>query len=154
MAEDGEILIDAPTCLMEGYYKHPEATENALSGGLLHTGDLGRFDESGLLHVIGRKKETLVLPDGTKVFLPEYEAACQAVLGTQELAVTLDASGAVTLVLGDAADDHPDEKEILGRLKPTLTERPRSQQISRIVFRKEPLPRTATGKLRRWEIVV
>ena len=47
-------------------YKLPEETSEVLHDGLLSTGDLGRFDENGKLHIIGRKKEILVLPDGTK----------------------------------------------------------------------------------------
>ena len=75
IAEDGEILIQAPTCMMQGYYKRPDATRAVLRDGVFHTGDLGRFDEEGLLHITGRKKDMLVLPDGTKIFLPEYEGA-------------------------------------------------------------------------------
>ncbi len=152
LADDGEILIDAPTCLMQGYYKQPDAASAVLDGGLLHTGDLGRFDENGLLHIIGRKKEMLVLSDGTKIFLPEYEAACASHLQMPDLAVCLDEAERVVLVLGSVPDDHPEEKDILRKLEPVLAERPRTQQIRRVVFRTEPLPRTATGKLRRWEI--
>ena len=47
LAEDGEILIEAPTCVMQGYYKRPADTAAVLIDGVLHTGDLGRFDEEG-----------------------------------------------------------------------------------------------------------
>ena len=150
IAQDGEILIQAPTCVMRGYYKRPADTAAVLKDGWLFTGDLGRIDEAGFLRITGRKKEMLVLPDGTKIFLPEYEAALGAVLGTQELAVGLDQSGRLILVLGQQAEG--DEKEILSRLQPLLGERPRGQQISRVKFDAAPLPRTQTGKLKRWEI--
>ena len=48
---------------------------------------LGFFDENGLLHVKGRKKDVLMLPNGTKVFLPEYEAAVVDVLKEHDIAV-------------------------------------------------------------------
>ena len=64
LADDGEILIQAPTCMMQGYYKMPQATDAVLKDGVLYTGDLGRFDEDGKLHITGRKKEMLVLSDG------------------------------------------------------------------------------------------
>jgi long-subunit acyl-CoA synthetase (AMP-forming) len=150
IAEDGEILIQAPTCVMRGYYKRPADTAAVLKDGWLFTGDLGRIDEAGFLRITGRKKEMLVLQDGTKIFLPEYEAALGAALGTQELAVGLDQSGKLTLVLGQQAEG--DDKEILSRLQPLLGERPRGQQISRVKFDPAPLPRTQTGKLKRWEI--
>ena len=62
LSEDGEILIQAPTCMMQGYYKRPESTAHVLIDGVFHTGDLGRFDEEGKLHITGRKKDILVLP--------------------------------------------------------------------------------------------
>ncbi len=148
-AEDGEILIKAPTCMMEGYYKNPAATEAVLKDGILYTGDLGRLDEAGKLHITGRKKEMIVLPDGTKLFLPEYENACAAVLGTHDLCIAARPEG-LTLILGSTTGG--EQKEVLAKLRPVLTERPRGQQISRVEFRNEPLPRTASGKIKHWEI--
>ncbi|MBO4872860.1 MAG: AMP-binding protein, partial [Lachnospiraceae bacterium] len=46
IAEDGEILLSAPTCVMQGYYKRPADTAAAFKDGWLATGDLGRFDEA------------------------------------------------------------------------------------------------------------
>ncbi len=148
LAEDGEILIKAPTCLMQGYYKKPADTAAAVQGGVLFTGDLGRFDEDGRLHITGRKKEILVLGDGTKLFLPEYEAAIARVLGTQELALALRGGRPVLILTGPARD----KAEILRALTPVTAQRPRGQQITDILFTDEPLPRTATGKLRRWAL--
>ena len=56
LAEDGEILISSPACMMRGYYRHPEDTEAVLRGGVLHTGDLGALDAEGRLRITGRKK--------------------------------------------------------------------------------------------------
>ena len=145
--EDGEILIQAPTCIMQGYYKRPEDTAAALRGGLLHTGDLGRFDEEGKLHITGRKKDVLVLPDGTKLYLPEYEAAIAQALGRTELAVALREGRPLLILQGEG-----NEEEILRTLRPVLAERPRGQQLGGIRFVSEPLPRTATGKIKRWEL--
>ena len=147
LAEDGEILIEAPTCMMQGYYKRPEDTAAVLSGGVLHSGDLGLFDEDGKLHITGRKKEMLVLPDGTKLFLPEYEAAIAQALGHTELAVVL-LDGKPALVYSGEGE----EKHLQQRLRALMAERPRGQQLSRILITDHPLPRTATGKIKRWEI--
>ena len=144
--EDGEILINAPTCMMEGYYKMPEDTFAVLQNGILRTGDLGRLDEDGKLHITGRKKEILVLSDGTKLFLPEYEAGICLALGTREAALVLR-DGRPVLVLGEAERDR---KEIVQRLSHVIAERPRGQQIRDIIFLGEPLPRTVTGKIQRW----
>lgn len=147
LALDGEILAQAPTCMMQGYYKRPADTRAVLQDGVLHTGDLGRFDETGRLHITGRKKDMLVLPDGTKLFLPEYEREISALLGITDLAVILQNERPALVIAGNG-----DEREILGKLRPVLERRPRGQQISRILFTSKLLPRTATGKLKRWEI--
>ena len=148
LAEDGEILIQAPTCMMEGYYKKPEDTAAILQSGVLHTGDLGRFDEDGRLHITGRKKEMLVLADGTKLYLPEYEAELAAALDGRELALALREGRPVLVLRGPEQDRH----ELLRRLAPVMANRPRGQQLRDILFIDEPLPRTATGKLQRWAL--
>ena len=133
--------------MMQGYYKRPADTEAVLTDGVLHSGDLGRFDEDGKLHITGRKKDMLVLPDGTKLFLPEYEAELMRALGHPELAVILMNSRPVLVYSGEA-----DEKELAEKLRPLMAERPRGQQLARILITDDPLPRTATGKIKRWEL--
>ncbi len=147
LAEDGEILISAPTCVMQGYYKRPESTAEVLRDGILYTGDLGRFDEEGKLHITGRKKDVLVLPDGTKIFLPEYEAELMKALGTTELAVS-EKDGRPVLVLSGEYD----KAAVFDTIKPVTISRPRGQQIREIVLYPDSLPRTATGKIKRWEL--
>ena len=148
IAEDGEILIKAPTCLMQGYYKMPEATAAAVKDGILYSGDLGFLDADAKLHITGRKKDMLVLEDGTKIFLPEYEEALAGVLGTKELAVVLRSGKPVLVVSGKA----PSKGEIFRAIRPVLETYPRGQQISDIVYWETPLPRTATGKIQRYKI--
>ncbi len=59
LGQAGELLIRGPQ-IMAGYWKAPEETEKALSGGWLHTGDIVRVDEAGWLYVIGRKRDRIV----------------------------------------------------------------------------------------------
>ena len=147
IAEDGEILIAAPTCMMQGYYKWPQYTEEVLRHGILSTGDLGCFDENGRLHITGRKKDMLVMGDGTKIFLPEYEAALMKQLGNIELAVTLRDDRPVLVYVGAA------EKNVLWeRIRPLMEQLPRGQQLTDILITEDALPRTASGKIKRWEL--
>ena len=72
--ETGEILTRGPQ-VMKGYYKNPEATASVIDAdGWLRTGDLGKIDTQGNLHVVGRCKE-LIIRGGFNVYPPEVEAA-------------------------------------------------------------------------------
>ena len=148
IAEDGEILLETEACMMQGYYQDPAATEAVLRDGVLHTGDLGRFDEAGLLHVTGRKKEILVFPDGTKLFLPEYEAKLRSALPDRDFAV-VDWENAPALVLrGEEAE----RESLRTALEPVMRELPLARRLKTVFFTPDALPRTATGKLQRWSI--
>ena len=69
--EVGEICVRS-AALMSGYLDMPEATEEAFKFGWMHTGDLGRMDESGFLHVVDRKKD-MVRTGGENVYAKEVE---------------------------------------------------------------------------------
>ena len=148
LGDDGEILIESKSCMMQGYYKRPNETAAVLKDGILHTGDLGFFDQNGRLHISGRKKEILVLSDGTKVFIPEYESRLAGVLGHTELALTLYNDKLVLVYVGEKSSD-----EIMSRIRPINDEKPRGQQICDVFVSVTPLPRTATGKIKRWELL-
>lgn len=70
ISEDGEILTKSPS-VFQGYYKNPEATENTLKDGWLHSGDKGFIDDDGHLVVFDRSKDVMTLRDG-KPFAPQY----------------------------------------------------------------------------------
>lgn len=148
LAPDGEILVRSPSCMMLGYYNRPEETDAVLKDGTLFTGDLGRFDTDGKLHIIGRKKEILVLKDGTKIFLPEYEAGISRALPGRDFAV-LEQGGRPVLLLHGKEEERAMVQE---QLREVMSDLPRGRQISGITFRDTPLPRTATGKIQRWEL--
>lgn len=75
--ERGEVVVRGEN-VMAGYFKNPEATAEALRGGVLHTGDLGFLDEDGFLSVVGRVKALLISSDGEKYSPEEIEATIAA----------------------------------------------------------------------------
>lgn len=67
IAPDGEILAKSPG-LMAGYWNRDGATRDAFDArGFFRTGDLGYLDEEGFLFITGRKKDLVVLADGSNV---------------------------------------------------------------------------------------
>lgn len=152
IAEDGEILVKAPTCVMQGYYRDAEKIASALVDGVLHTGDKGFVDDDGLLHVQGRLKDVLTLPGGTKVFLPDYEAAVSAALGEPDVCVCLN-DGALALVCGTLVHAR-DDSAIMKAIEPAMASYPPASRIVRIVRLDHALPRTPAGDIERWKVNV
>ena len=66
IAEDGEILVKGPN-VTQGYYKHPELTNEAIVDGWLHTGDIGQWVEGRFLKITDRKKEIFKTSGGKYV---------------------------------------------------------------------------------------
>lgn len=69
--EVGEIVVRAPG-LMRGYLNRPEATQETMRGGWLHTGDLGRRDEQGFFYFQGRIKD-IIRRSGENIAAAEVE---------------------------------------------------------------------------------
>lgn len=70
IADDGEIVAKH-NGIFQGYYKNPEATENALKNGWIHTGDIGRMDEEGFVQIVDRKKD-IIITAGGKNIAPQF----------------------------------------------------------------------------------
>jgi long-chain acyl-CoA synthetase len=83
--EVGEIIAQGDN-VMIGYYKMPEATEETLRGGWLHTGDLGKFDQERYLYLVDRKKD-LIISGGENIYSPEIEQVLLQLAGVMEVAV-------------------------------------------------------------------
>jgi long-chain acyl-CoA synthetase len=69
----GEIVVRSEA-VMPGYWQNPQATTDALAGGWLHTGDLGRLDEHGYLYVLDRAKD-MIISGGENIYPAEVENA-------------------------------------------------------------------------------
>ena len=74
IASDEEIVVRGPNVFL-GYYKDAAATSEALVAGWLHSGDLGRIDGEGFLHITGRKKDILITAGGKNIAPKNIEGA-------------------------------------------------------------------------------
>ncbi len=74
IADDDEILVKGRNVFM-GYFKDDDATKATLKDGWLYSGDLGKFDEQGFLHIIGRKKDIIITAGGKNITPKNIEAA-------------------------------------------------------------------------------
>ena len=73
IASDGEILVHGPN-VFRGYWQDQAATDEVLRDGWYATGDLGELSADGFLALRGRKKDMIVLPDGTNVYAEDIES--------------------------------------------------------------------------------
>ena len=144
--EDGEISVATPS-LMDGYLNAD--TKEAVHDGRFFTGDVGFFDEVGNLHVTGRKKDVIVLPNGTKIFLPEYESDLTDQTRIEDLAVC-EIDDSLILFIGTPLPDGVDKDSINSAVDRYNLRLPRDHQIGDIVIWPRPLPRTNTGKVMRY----
>ncbi len=74
IGDDGEVLARGAN-IMAGYFNRPDLTVQSVVDGWFHTGDIGRLDAEGCLHITDRKKEILVTSGGKKVAPQPIEAA-------------------------------------------------------------------------------
>jgi long-chain acyl-CoA synthetase len=71
--EPGEVCVSSPA-VMQGYWRAPEATAEAIRDGWLHTGDIGYLDDKGYLFIVDRKKD-LIIRGGFNVYPRDVEDA-------------------------------------------------------------------------------
>lgn len=143
--EVGELLISGPA-VMKGYLNKPEATEEALRGGWLHTGDLARFDEEGYIYIVDRKKE-LIIRGGYNVYPREIEEVLYTHPGVVEAAVIgvphEDLGEEVAAVIVMRPGWETTEEEIRQYIK----DRVAPYKYPRLIKFIDELPKTTTGKI-------
>ena len=162
----GEVLIKGDM-VFDGYYKNPEATADAFTkDGWFRSGDLGKFDDDGHLYIVGRAKDVIVLPSGKNVHPEDLEIHYLKTPLVEEMAVigvhdaNAQHSGAeklAAIVVPDFAylkqAKVANSKEAIRYALDNLgRDLPEYQRVRDYIIRAEPLPRTGSRKIKRFEL--
>ncbi len=147
----GEIVVRGVN-VMRGYHGKPEATAEAITDGWLHTGDLGYVDEDGFFFVVDRKKD-MIIRGGENVYPREVEdvlyqhpaVAEAAVVGVPDARLGEEVKAFVALRPGHEAT----EAELVAFVR----ERVASFKYPRTVEFRPSLPKNATGKIVKRELI-
>jgi len=154
--EEGEIVVSGDN-VMQGYYNKPEDTAQVLKDGWLYTGDLGHLDNKGYLHITGRKKEIIVLPNGKNINPEEVEReVLKKSEFVKEIGVFLKEGILQAIILPDFRklneagitdlDDHF-RWQVIDKVNRTVTP---YKKILRFHITSGELPRTRLGKIKRY----
>lgn len=166
----GELIARGPN-IMCGYYENDEETAKVLVDGWLHTGDLAYLDEDGYIFICGRKKNVIVLKNGKNVYPEELEILISNLPYVEENMVfgqpRHNDGNQKDLALCAKIVYKPDYmKETYGVTDPAEIERiikkdidaineelPVYKHMLRIIVTDEPMIKTTTGKVKRYEEV-
>jgi long-chain acyl-CoA synthetase len=141
----GEVLVQGPM-VMKGYYRNPEETALVLDAdGWMHTGDLGRIDARGMLHILGRSKE-LIIHGGFNVYPPEVEAALNDHPQVIQTAVIGRMKGGDEQVLAFVQVAEGNEPDVI-ELKAFVAERLAGYKRPSQIILATTLPAAPTGKI-------
>ena len=156
--EVGELVVRGGH-VMQGYWEKPEDTARALRPGafpwerVLHSGDLFRTDEQGYLYFVSRKDD-VIKTRGEKVAPKEVEDVLYQLPGVSEAAVVavpdpvigLAVAAVIVPVEGTTLTEADVKKHCVARLEDFA--------VPKIVEFRRELPKSASGKIVRREIVI
>ncbi len=161
----GEIITKSDSVML-GYYGDKEATKNTIKDGWLYTGDLGKMDKDGYLYITGRKKDVIVLKNGKNVFPDELEALLNKLPAVKESIVygftvedgDINLHSKLVYDKKEATEEFKltDENELREHywnlIKTTINKKmPTYKYIKNVIITEEPLIKTTTNKVKRFE---
>jgi long-chain acyl-CoA synthetase len=141
----GELIIRGH-CVMQGYHNRPDLTARVITDGALYTGDVGRVDADGFIHITGRAKEMMIV-GGENVFPQEIESVLADHPAVAEAAVIgmpdkLRGEVPLAYVLVHQGAD-VGEKELRSFCRGRLA----GYKVPREIRIEQDLPRGPTGKI-------
>src|SRR5204862_1914109 len=157
----GEVIARGPNVML-GYYRNEQATQGALVSRWLYTGDLGRLDDDGNLYLVGRSKEIIVDTNCKNVYPDEVEEVYQDSPYIKELSVIGLPDGIGEKVACMVVPDHEYDialsrvdlrQKIEEHFREVSAKLPYYKRVKLLHFTDDELPRTATRKVKRREVV-
>ncbi len=147
----GEIVIRGDN-VMDGYYRQPESTREAITNGWLHTGDMAVWDDENYVHIVDRKKD-IIISGGENISSIEIENAIFAHSAVLECAVVSAPDSnwgeiPVAFIVVKPGRELS-EPELLEFLKGRIAKFKLPKQVH---FVEGPLPKTGTGKILKREL--
>ena len=146
--ETGMIEVRGPNVFL-GYWRKPEKTELELrANGFFITGDLGKIDADGYVHIVGREKD-LIISGGYNIYPKQIETEIDALDGVLESAVFgvqhADLGEAVAVAVVALPGHEIDSAQLISALESKLAR----FKLPRQVFVLDELPRNAMGKVQK-----
>ena len=145
----GEVVVRGPN-VMQGYFRRPDATAEAIVGGFYRTGDLGYLDDEGYVYIADRKKD-MIISGGENIYSIEVETVVAEFPGVIEVAVygRPDEVWGETVCATIVAAEKLDQELLRAHCRERLAgyKQPRHIEVVQI-----PLPRTPAGKVSKREL--
>ena len=151
--EVGEVIVGGPS-VMTGYLNRPEATAETLRGGWLHTGDLGRMSEDGVLFLLDRAKD-MIISGGSNVYAVEVEDVLTRHPSVKEVAVIGvpdDLWGELVVAVVVPVDGVAGDAAVAASINEFSRETLAGYKIPRRIEFASTLPRNAYGKVLKREL--
>ena len=157
----GEIIAKGPNVML-GYYENEEATKEVIVDGWFHTGDLAYQDKDGYIFVAGRKKNVIVLKNGKNIYPEELEILINDLPYVEESMVfgmpkedDLVVSAKIVYNKEFKEKNNYTEEELKEKIwqdiKEINKELPNYQHMKNIIVTDEPMIKTTTAKVKRYE---
>lgn len=166
----GEIWARGPN-IMQGYFNNPQATQEVLSDGWYHTGDLGRIEDDGKLAICGRLKNLIVTANGKNVYPEEVEQEllqspfiAEVMVYGHKVKATVEEVHAMIYPDQDALDDYfrkqnqavASERDVEQVIRREVLEYGRNladyKRVRRFTLREDEFPKTTTRKIKRFAV--
>ena len=149
--EAGEIVIRGHN-VMKGYWNRPDATAAAVRDGWFHTGDVARMDGDGYFFIVGRQKD-LIIRGGYNVYPREIEEVMHEHPAVAEVAVIGFPHPELGEEIGAAVTLKPGASATADELRAYVKSQVAAYKYPRRVWIADALPKNATGKIMKREIV-